>query len=177
MRLSIVVEFNNRAREDSVLADMKDFAQQLAEQSRRKLESLAVSDKMQLHRRRILDAEIRPFWSAFTSELNSGIAEYDRNLTGTALEQGRDITKDETSIRVQWRYPNAQQIIIALDFERRLILLSKKNLGLPGEASRQFLIEVDNADRLLAVEVGRAIIGGPTELAQTVLRYIVAETL
>lgn len=158
------------------MADMKSFARSLAGEARQKLSALAESDRMRLHIARVLDAKIRPFWESVVGELSAGIAEYDSCLTGTNVEQERFIRREGDTVTIKWRYPYPQGLVVAFDFERRLIVLRKRNLNDPGEASKEFELCVDRDDRLLS-SCQHEPIGGPTETAQTILKFMLAGSM
>ena len=149
----------------------------MADEAKQKLSALADADKMRLHRARVLDAESRTFWSSVKSELSAGIAEYDSCLMGTAIEQKRFFAEDGDMITIKWRYPQPQEVVVAFDFERRVIGLEKKNLIGPGKASKTFRLSVDADDRLFACEDQNAPVGGPTEMAQAILEFTLAGSM
>jgi hypothetical protein len=173
-RFGIIVglSWNNRT-----MADMKSFARALADEAKRELSALAEADKMQLHGARVLDAESRPFWISVKTALSTGIAEYDSCLTGTAVEQNRFIADDDDSVIIKWRYPRPQELVVLFEFERRLICLAKRNLNDPAEALRDFRLSVDRDDRVLASDDLDTPIGGATELAQAILRFMLAGSM
>jgi hypothetical protein len=162
---------------NQTMADMKSFAHTLADEAKQKLAALAEPDRMQLHRARVLDAESRPFWQSVGAELSVGVREYDSSLKGTPLEQERIGHQDADAFSIKWRYPRPQELAVAFDFERRLIILEKRNLNGPGDAHKEFRLDVDRDDKLFASDQQNAPIGGPTELAQTILKFMLAGSM
>jgi hypothetical protein len=155
------------------MADMKSFARALAEEAKQNLASLAEADKMQLHRARVLDAESRAFWASLVAELSAGIEEYDSCLAGTAVEQKRFVGEDGDKVNIRWRYPHPQEVVVAFDFECRLITMAKRNLSDSGEAVKAFRLSVDRDDRLFTSDKN-APVGGPSETAQAILKFMLA---
>jgi len=163
--------------DNQTMADMKSLAHTLAVEAKQKLGELTEPAKIQLHRARVLDAESRPFWQSVWAELSVGIAEYDSCLKGTVLEQQRFATTEGDTITIKWRYPYPQELVLNFNFERRLIALHKRNLNGPGEAHLEVRLTVDHNDKLLASDQIGAPIGGPTELAQTILSFMLAGSM
>ncbi len=160
------------------MADMKSFARALADEAKEALSAMAETDRMQLHSARVLDVASRPFWSSVRAELSTGIAEYDSCLTGTAVEQRRLITEDDDAVTIKWRYPRPQELVVSFEFERRSISLSKRNPNDPDEAaSRDFHLCVDRDDRVFASDDLDSPVGGPTELAQTILKFMLVGSM
>jgi hypothetical protein len=159
------------------MADMKTFACALADETRQKLSSMADADKMQLHRARVLDAESRPFWGRLANEVLAGIAAYDSCLMDTAVGQERTVDAGDNSMAIKWRYPRPQQLSVILNFERRRIDVIKSNLNGPGDAPKEFHLSVDRDDMVFASDEHGAPIGGPTEVAQAILKFMLAGSM
>jgi hypothetical protein len=162
---------------NQTMEDMKAFARILADEAKQKLASLAEADRIQLHRARVLDAESRAFWAQIVSELSLGIAEYDSCLAGTAVEQKRLVEGEGSTIAIRWRYPRPQEIVVAFDFERRLITFAKRNLNDPGKASKELRLNVDRDDKLFSADDRNVPVGGATETAQAILKFMLAGSM
>lgn len=161
---------------NQTMADMKTFARTLADEAKQKLAALAEADKMQLHRARVLDAKSRPFWDATVAEMLAGITEYDSCLTGTTVEQQRSVRTESDMITVTWRYPRPEELVVRFDFERRLIATVKRNLNGLGDSCKEFHLSVERDDSILASDESEPI-GGPTELAQTIMKRMLAGSM
>src|ERR1035438_6288492 len=137
---------------NQAMPDMKTFAQTLADVSKRNLAVSSDADKIQLHRARVLDAESRPFWQSVVTEVLAGIKEYESCLKETSLEQERTINKAADAFAVRWRYPKPQELTVGFEFERRLIILIKKNLNESGDGSKTLHLTVESNDTLIALD-------------------------
>ena len=161
------------------MADIKDFARELANEAGGKLAALAESDKMQLHKRRVMDAEGRPFWKRFIDELALGIAEYESCLNGTAIQQQRIVAQQGDEVRITWRYPRAEEMILSFNCDRRLIEFRKHSLNSPAiEAKKEFRLSVDKDDNVFAsASDANSVAGGPTEVAKEAMRFMLAGSM
>ncbi|MGI9074192.1 MAG: hypothetical protein ACR2JB_23415 [Bryobacteraceae bacterium] len=153
------------------MADIEEFARKLAEQVREKLSVISQAEKLQLHRRRILDANLQHFWDLFIAELTKGVRAFDSAMAGTLMDQETQIDADTRhEITLTRQYPRRHYLTVALDHERASIALIRSNINNHGADTREFGMSVVQDDQIEGVEQNVSV-GGPTELAQVALEY------